>query len=116
MDKAKIIKDLKMGFTISSPEWGLLFEQSTPAQDYIILSAEVSRVQDSLIIFYFDKKYYSAVVSEALVSPYPIFTDQQATPLSLEFLSFLYWISSDSSLLKFLQKNQEKEKEVKDNA
>lgn len=114
MNKANIIKDLKMGFTISSSEWGLLLEQSIPEQDYITLSAEASRVQATLVIFYFDKKYYSAVASEAFVSPHLIFEDQKATPLSLEFLSFLYWVSSDLPLLEFLRKNQKKE--AKDNA
>lgn len=114
MDKTAIIKDLKMGFTISSPEWRLLLEQSTLGQDYITLSANTSRVQATLVIFYFDKKYYSAVASEAFVSPRLIFEDQKATPLSLGFLSFLYWVSSDLPLLEFLQKNQKKE--AKDNA
>lgn len=111
-----IIKNIQENKTISSSDWELLLKESTLGQDCIILSAEASRVQATLVIFYFDKKYYSAVASEAFVSPHLIFEDQKATPLSLEFLSFLYWVSSDLPLLEFLQKNQEKEKEVKDNA
>ena len=114
MDRVGIINNIKEGKTISGSDWELLLEQSTLGQDCIILSAEASRVQATLVIFYFDKKYYSAVASEAFVSSRLIFEDQKATPLSLGFLSFLYWVSSDLPLLEFLQKNQKKE--AKDNA
>ena len=50
MDRVGIINNIKEGKTISGSDWELLLEQSTLGQDCIILSAEASRVQATLVM------------------------------------------------------------------